>query len=301
MTGQARHGPRCRLRCSCAAARSSMTNQAQDALFARRPGTPSNGPAAQVQAPRWTRATAGVRGRHAANRHHPHRAAPVCSHRPCQCRRAAGPGGADALVRAAARAIPPGRKVVRGGPAVAPAGPRPALLEHTQWRAQGASSYADKWPENYLAIGHILAAMPAARVLCVVRDPIDPASRTSRSGSRLPTTTATTWRKPRARRARFRRLLIVQALAHPRVASVGYEAFVERPRDSIAAIAGALSLPARQEGGAIATHTIATASAVQARDAVVAATWARGGAIRGRCGPMLAERLERCGVAASDT
>ena len=173
-------------------------------------------------------------------------------------------------------------------------------LEHTQWRAQGASSYADKWPENYLAIGHILAAMPAARVLCVVRDPMDTCFSNLKEWFASSYYYSYDMAETARQYARFRRLLDrVQALAHPRVASVGYEAFVERPRDSIAAIAGALSLPARQEGGATATHTIATASAVQARDAISRGHMGAWRRYSQQLQPMLAE-LERCGVAASD-
>ena len=168
------------------------------------------------------------------------------------------------------------------------------------WRAQGASSYADKWPENYLAIGHILAAMPAARVLCVVRDPMDTCFSNLKEWFASSYYYSYDMAETARQYARFRRLLDrVQALAHPRVASVGYEAFVERPRDSIAAIAGALSLPARQEGGATATHTIATASAVQARDAISRGHMGAWRRYSQQLQPMLAE-LERCGVAASD-
>lgn len=172
-------------------------------------------------------------------------------------------------------------------------------LAHTQWRAQGGSLYADKWPENYFAIGHILAAMPQARILCVARDPVDTCFSNLKEWFASSYYYSYDMAETARHYARFRRLMDrVEALGHPRVASVGYEAFVERPGDSIAAIAGALSLPARQEGGATATPTIATASAVQARDAISrghVGAWRR---YSQQLQPLLAE-LERCGVPAS--
>lgn len=172
-------------------------------------------------------------------------------------------------------------------------------LDHTQWRARGASAYADKWPENYLAIGHVLAAMPGARVLCVVRDPMDTCFSNLKEWFASSYYYSYDMAETARQYARFRRLLErVQALAHPRVARVGYEEFVETPAASIAAIAGALALPARAAEGASATPTIATASAVQARDAITrghVGAWRR---YSQQLQPLMAE-LERCGVPAS--
>jgi tetratricopeptide (TPR) repeat protein len=46
-------------------------------------------------------------------------------------------------------------------------------LQQTQWRAEGRSWYVDKLPPNYLLAGFIRRALPGARILHMVRDPMD--------------------------------------------------------------------------------------------------------------------------------
>jgi len=46
-------------------------------------------------------------------------------------------------------------------------------LERTQWRAQGARFYVDKLPRNWMVAGLIHRALPQARILNLVRDPMD--------------------------------------------------------------------------------------------------------------------------------
>lgn len=46
-------------------------------------------------------------------------------------------------------------------------------LQQTQWRALGQRHYVDKLPPNYQLIGHIRRALPQAKVLHLVRDPMD--------------------------------------------------------------------------------------------------------------------------------
>lgn len=46
-------------------------------------------------------------------------------------------------------------------------------LEQTQWRAQGRRFYVDKLPPNFMLIGSIRRALPHARILHMVRDPMD--------------------------------------------------------------------------------------------------------------------------------
>ena len=46
-------------------------------------------------------------------------------------------------------------------------------LEQTQWRAQGRRFYVDKLPPNFILIGFIRRALPHARILHMVRDPMD--------------------------------------------------------------------------------------------------------------------------------
>lgn len=46
-------------------------------------------------------------------------------------------------------------------------------LRQTQWRAQGRRCFVDKLPPNWMLIGHIRRALPRARVLHLVREPMD--------------------------------------------------------------------------------------------------------------------------------
>lgn len=46
-------------------------------------------------------------------------------------------------------------------------------LEQTQWRAQGRRYYVDKLPPNFMLLGFIHRALPHARILHMVRDPMD--------------------------------------------------------------------------------------------------------------------------------
>ena len=46
-------------------------------------------------------------------------------------------------------------------------------LEQTQWRANGRPYYVDKLPPNFMLVGCIRRALPAAKVVHMVRDPID--------------------------------------------------------------------------------------------------------------------------------
>ncbi|MCJ0824491.1 sulfotransferase [Luteimonas sp. 50] len=46
-------------------------------------------------------------------------------------------------------------------------------LAHTQWRAQGRAVYTDKMPANFLNVSYIARALPQARILHMVRGPMD--------------------------------------------------------------------------------------------------------------------------------
>jgi tetratricopeptide (TPR) repeat protein len=46
-------------------------------------------------------------------------------------------------------------------------------LDQTQWRAEGKAFYTDKLPRNWMIAGVIRKALPGARILNLVRDPMD--------------------------------------------------------------------------------------------------------------------------------
>jgi tetratricopeptide (TPR) repeat protein len=46
-------------------------------------------------------------------------------------------------------------------------------LERTRWRARGRAVYTDKMPANFINVSHIVRALPQARILHMVRGPMD--------------------------------------------------------------------------------------------------------------------------------
>lgn len=72
----------------------------------------------------------------------------------------AGPNAPDAALVDAAAGVDPGEWGAR-------------YLAHTQWRAGDRPLYTDKLPANVLWLGHIARALPGARFLHLVRDPMD--------------------------------------------------------------------------------------------------------------------------------
>lgn len=140
-------------------------------------------------------------------------------------------------------------------------------LEHTRWRAHGQAFYADKWPENYLAIGHILASLPDARIVCVRRAPADACFSNLKEWFAASYPYSYTQEEVARQYGRYDRFLQkVRELANPRVAFVEYEAFVRQPDAAIAGIKLLLDLPDRSMSAA--RESVPTASAVQVRESV---------------------------------
>lgn len=171
-------------------------------------------------------------------------------------------------------------------------------LEHTRWRARRQAFYADKWPENYLAIGHILAALPGARIVCVRRAPADACFSNLKEWFAASYPYSYSQEEVARQYARYDRLLQeVRAVASPRVAFVEYEAFARQPDAAIAGLKLLLGLPDRTMPGA--RESVPTASAVQVRSAVNTrhvGAWRR---YAEWLGPMLDE-LARCGYPQQD-
>ena len=144
-------------------------------------------------------------------------------------------------------------------------------LAHTRWRANGHAWFADKWPENYLLIGQILRALPRARVLWVRRNAADACFSNLKEWFAGSYYYSYDMAETARQYARFDQLMSrVQALQHPRVAFIDYEAFVQAPDATIGGVIQTLSLPLRDSLRPHARATIATASAIQARGEVSA-------------------------------
>ena len=145
-------------------------------------------------------------------------------------------------------------------------------LEHTQWCAQGRGFYVDKWPENHLAIGHILRALPQARVLVVRRGAADTCFSNLKEWFAASYYYSYDMLEVARQYARFDRLMkVVESANSPRVAFVDYEAFVQSPAQVVGDLRNTLGLPARADAGKVGWQgSVATASSVQIRDGVSA-------------------------------
>lgn len=173
-------------------------------------------------------------------------------------------------------------------------------LERSRWRAQGHALYLDKWPENYLAIGLILAALPAARVVWVRRDPMDACFSNLKEWFAASYFYSYDMGEVARHCARFERLhALARSRAGARVACIGYEDFARAPEATIERAIDALGIPRRAAAPSAPQGTIATASAAQAREAV---STRHIGAWRRYAQPLapLRAELERLGLAAGE-
>lgn len=150
-------------------------------------------------------------------------------------------------------------------------------LAHTQWRARGHAFYTDKWPENYFAIGHILAAMPEARIICVRRGAADACFSNLKEWFAAAYPYSYSQQEVARQYMRYERFLDkVRELRSPRVAFVEYETFVRQPQRVVGGLKVLLDLPSRLTP--LSFESVPTASAVQVRDGVSArhiGSWSR--------------------------
>ena len=138
----------------------------------------------------------------------------------------------------------------------------------------GAPRFVDKFHLNFMLAGHLLRALPDARILCVVRDPLDTIVSNYRQLFEFESALyaysldlmATT-----EFYIRFRRLAALwEELAPDRVRIVRYEALVSDPEAETAALLAFCDLPPQEGCSAIERNTasVATASAVQVRSKI---------------------------------
>ena len=144
-------------------------------------------------------------------------------------------------------------------------------LERTRWRARGRSVYTDKMPANFTNISHIVRALPQARILHMVRGPMDTCFSNLKEwfGGIYPHSydqleMADHFRRYRALMAHWR------ALYPDRIMDVRYDELVAEPERVLRDVVAFCGLPwhdglatAGERGG-----TVATPSAMQAREPV---------------------------------
>ncbi len=144
-------------------------------------------------------------------------------------------------------------------------------LAHTQWRAGGKTVYTDKMPANFTNIAYILRALPQARIVHMVRDPMD----TCFSNLKELFAGAYPHSYDQVEMAdHFRRYRMLMAHWHKafpgRILDVRYGELVEAPDRIAREVLDFCGLPWQDGLTAIEnrTGTIATASAAQVREPI---------------------------------
>lgn len=144
-------------------------------------------------------------------------------------------------------------------------------LQHTQWRAGGKPLYTDKLPANFLWLGHIARALPQAKFLHLVRDPMDVGFSNLKELFADAYPHSYDQVEMAAHLRRYRALMAHWHRVFPgRILDVSYEALATEPDATAQQVLAFLGLPAQPGVADIAARTgaVATASAVQLREPV---------------------------------
>jgi hypothetical protein len=145
-------------------------------------------------------------------------------------------------------------------------------LQGMGWRLGGERVFTDKLPSNFLNIGFICRALPQARILHMVRDPLE----TCFSNLRELFSDANPYSYEQRELAdyflQYRRLMSHWHAVYPgRILDVAYDDLTADPEATmrgVAAFCGIDYVDAMRDPRS-STRAVATASAVQVRDAVV--------------------------------
>jgi len=152
----------------------------------------------------------------------------------------------------------------------------PALLgrrymEHAAWRAAGRGHFIDKLPTNFLFAGMIAAALPRARIMHMVRDPMD--SCFSNLKALFADAYPHTYSQLEMGRhyLRYRHLMAHWDRMFPgRILQVDYESLVTDPQSQARRVLDFCGLPWTEEvmGAGARTGMVGTASTVQVREPI---------------------------------
>jgi len=173
-------------------------------------------------------------------------------------------------------------EALSGGVDLAHIGER--YVERGEMLSKGSPRFLDKFHLNFMLAGHLLRALPDARILCLVRNPLDTITSNFRQlfefesalyAYSLDILATTNFY------IRFRRLAALwEQLAPDRFRTVGYEALVSNPEVETAGLLSFCNLGWEEGCTAIERNTasVATASAVQVRSKIhggAIGTWRR--------------------------
>ncbi|RNF85987.1 tetratricopeptide repeat-containing sulfotransferase family protein [Montanilutibacter psychrotolerans] len=153
------------------------------------------------------------------------------------------------------------------------------FLAHSQWRAKGKPYLTEKLPSNFLNLGFIARALPQARILHMVRDPLD----TCFSNLRTMFSDVNTFSYDQAELAewfgQYRRLMAHWHSVMPgRVLDVHYDALVADPEAVMRGVLDFCDLPWDAAATSLdGRGAVATASSPQMRGGIIknrSAAWA---------------------------
>lgn len=144
-------------------------------------------------------------------------------------------------------------------------------LDRTQWRAKGKAVYTDKLPPNFFNVAYILRALPQARILHMVREPMDTCFSNLKmlfAGVYPPSYDQV---EMADHYLRYRALMQHWHDAFPdRILDVHYDQLVTEPDRVATQVLGFCSLPLHEGITAIENRsgTVATASTTQVREPI---------------------------------
>jgi tetratricopeptide (TPR) repeat protein len=143
-------------------------------------------------------------------------------------------------------------------------------LQHASWRAAGKAVFTDKLPLNFLHVGFIAEALPQARILHMVRNPMDTCFSNLKELFADAYPYSYDLEELGEHYGRYRRLMTHWHEQYPgRILDVSYESLVSDTETQRAAILAFCDLPAgHDQDGTAATPVVTTASSVQVREPI---------------------------------
>jgi Flp pilus assembly protein TadD len=144
-------------------------------------------------------------------------------------------------------------------------------LSHTQWRARGRDVYTDKLPPNFMQVAYIARALPQARILHMVRGPLDTCFsniKTLFAGAYPPSHDQVQMAE---HYRRYRTLMARWHAAFPgRILDVRYDELVREPERVSAEVLDFIGLRPAEGMSRIESRagTVATPSSTQVREAI---------------------------------
>ncbi|WP_163840380.1 tetratricopeptide repeat-containing sulfotransferase family protein [Pseudoxanthomonas sacheonensis] len=144
-------------------------------------------------------------------------------------------------------------------------------LAHTQWHAGGKRFYTDKLPSNFINIGYIARALPQARILHLVREPMDTCFSNLKELFVGAYPHSYDQQEMAAHFLHYRRLMAHWHTQFPgRVFDVNYARLVAAPAEAAREVLEFCGLPWQPGVTAIEARAgrVATASAIQMREPI---------------------------------